>query len=82
MDQLDRALAQVALLRQLVRLLLLERAYEGGKTPDDILAYAEKIRQFFEENNPPGIVEMRMNAEVTAFFDQLADELRGLRGSP
>jgi hypothetical protein len=73
--------ARVDLLNQLVRMMMRELAFDAGKTPDDVLRSGEEVRQFFEANLPVGVDEMRMNGEVTAFFNLLATELRAMKGS-
>ena len=76
------AAAKLALLTQLVRMMMRERAFEVGKTPEDVLTYAETVRMFFEENGAPGVSEMYINAEVSVFFDVLAKDLKKMRETP
>jgi hypothetical protein len=74
--------ARIALLTQLVRLLMRERALQAGMTPEDVLAYAETVRQFFEgRGKPRSEMGMYIDAQVTAFFDVLAKDLKQARGN-
>jgi hypothetical protein len=81
MSDTERLTARIALLSQLVRLIMREQAVSRGKTADDIKAFAEDVRVFFEERLPPGTTEMYINAEVTSFFDVLAREVGGSKES-
>lgn len=71
--------ARIALLTQVVRMMMRERAFEAGKTPADVLAYAETVRRFFEAQNQDPEAEMYVNAQVSAFFDVLAQDLKKMR---
>ena len=54
-----------------------EQAIANNKTADDIMRYAEVVKQFFEARLPTGSQEeIYMNAEVDAFFTLLASDLK------
>lgn len=71
--------ARQALTIQLLRLLLRERASQNGQTEDDIMAWAEEIKSFFEQRMQLGSAESHMTSAINAFFNALADEVRSDR---
>ncbi|MGY3591421.1 hypothetical protein ACVIGB_009000 [Bradyrhizobium sp. USDA 4341] len=70
------AISRVSLLIQLMRLLLRERALECDQTPEDILAWSEDIKRFYEQHAPPGPAESYLTAAADEFFNQLALEVK------
>jgi hypothetical protein len=71
------ALARIARLTQLVRILLRDRAAQHGQTGEDILRWSEDIKRFFEERLPSGDSDAYMSAVIDEFFNFLAAEVRG-----
>lgn len=71
--------ARQALLIQLMRLLLRERASQNGQTERDILEWSEDTKRFFEERMPPGVAESYMTGAVDVFFNLLAAEVKADR---
>jgi hypothetical protein len=53
-ELLQQAFAKLALLEQLVRVILREKAIENELGPSDILRWAEEQKQFFEKRMPLG----------------------------
>jgi hypothetical protein len=68
------------LLTQLVRILLRERAFANNQTADDILKWSEEIKKFFESQLPAG-QDAFFTAACDEFFNLLASEVKGDRGS-
>ncbi len=73
---LSEVFARQALLVQLVRLLLRERAAEKGQTEHDIMQWAEETKLFFERNVTSGLVEDYLTGAVDTFFNVLASEVK------
>ena len=71
--------ARQALLIQLVRLLLRERAAANGQTESEILEWGEEIKRFFEEQMPPGVAESYLTGAVDVFFNVLSAEVKSDR---
>jgi hypothetical protein len=70
------AMARLALLTQLVRILMRDRANAHNQTPEEILHWAEEIKRFFEQR-PIGVAaEGYLTAAVDEFFNLLASEVR------
>lgn len=81
-NPLVQMVARMQLLTRLLQVEMVDRAVEKGRTPEEVLAYAETVRQFFEREAASPEEEMYMNAEVSSFFDELAQSLRKRMGNP
>jgi hypothetical protein len=75
-----QTVAKVSLLEQLVRVNLRELALANGKTPEDVLQWAEEQKVFFEQRMPPG-TEAHMTAAIDGFFNVLPNDLRKILDS-
>lgn len=73
--------ARQALLMQLVRVLLRERAVNNGHTREDVMRWSEEIKQFFEHGTPSVVAESYLTAAVDEFFKVLAAEVEQHRGN-
>ena len=55
-----------------------EMAFGGGKTSQDVAMYAESVKRFFENNLPPGVMEIHINAEVDRLFSTIVSDIKNL----
>lgn len=78
-DLMQVVIARQALLLQLMRLLLRERAAANSQTEDDITEWAEGIKQFFEGGTPEGVARDYLVGAVDGFFNLLAAEVKADR---
>ncbi|MFZ1962361.1 MAG: hypothetical protein WAU78_02640 [Roseiarcus sp.] len=74
--------ARIAVLMQLVRLLLLDRAIANHQTSDDILRWSEDLKSFFEQRTAgvPGLPDAYLSAVIDDLFNFLATEVKKSRG--
>jgi hypothetical protein len=71
-----QAVAKIALVEELLRLVMVERAYGKGRTPETVQGHASAIKKIFAERKRPGLSQEHLHAEIDRFYGLFAEELK------
>jgi hypothetical protein len=71
-----QALAKIALVEELLRLVMVERAYGKGRTPETVQGHAAAIKKIFADRKRPGLSQEHLHAEIDRFYGLFTEELK------
>ena len=73
-------LARLTVLERVVGMMVRESMLKAGKGPQDILAYGEAVKAFFNDRTPEGATDAELTDAADKFFSAIASDI-GSQGS-
>ena len=68
-------LARLTVLERVVGMMVREGMLKSGKGPQDILAYGEAVKVFFNDRTPEGATDAELTDAADKFFSAIASDI-------
>jgi hypothetical protein len=68
-------LARLTVLERVVGMMVREAMIKAGKRPQDILAYGEAVKAFFNDRTPDGATDAELTDAADKFFSAIASDI-------
>jgi hypothetical protein len=67
--------AMLTVLERVVGMMVREAMIKAGKGPQDILAYGEAVKAFFNDRTPEGATDAELTDAADKFFSAIASDI-------
>jgi hypothetical protein len=67
--------ARLTVLERVVGMMVREAMIKAGKGPQDILAYGEAVKAFFNDRTPEGATDAELTDAADKFFSAIASDI-------
>jgi hypothetical protein len=68
-------LARLTVLERVVGMMVREGMLKSGQGPQDILAYGEAVKAFFDDRTPEGATDAELTDAADKFFSAIASDI-------
>ena len=73
--QETQVIARLTVLERVIGMMIRDSMQKSGKGPQDILLFAETVKQFLTDRTPAGPTDRELNEAVDQFFSAIASDV-------
>jgi hypothetical protein len=70
-----QVLARLTVLERVMGMMIRDSMQKSGKGPQDILLFAETVKQYLTDRMPTGPTDRELNEAVDQFFSAIASDI-------